>query len=84
MVSILNECSGAGIHIFTLGVIKLQCWRGIRQSGCLPNNALCLYVDQSTQFKTQTDPLFEGFANAKHLSDIRPRCSKTLERRQRD
>lgn len=44
MVSILNERSGAGIHIFTLGVIKLQLWRDIRQSGCLPNNALDLYV----------------------------------------
>lgn len=44
MVSILNECSGAGIHIFTLSVIKLQCWLAIRQSGCLPNNALFLYV----------------------------------------
>lgn len=29
MVSILNERSGAGIHTFTLGVIKLQCWRGL-------------------------------------------------------
>lgn len=53
MVSILNECSGPGIHIFA-HVIKLQCWQNIIGCCYLPNNALFLYV-QSIQQHIITD-----------------------------
>jgi len=84
MVSILNECSGAGIHIFTLGVIKLQCWRGIRQSGCLPNNALSLCAIHLPNSVTQTEHLFWVWKCKNTFPKIRAGCSKTRGRRRRD
>lgn len=43
IVCMLNECFGAGIHVFTQILIKLLFWKSIMTSGCLHQTTLSLY-----------------------------------------